>query len=195
MLCLKRGLPFESVPDMLIIYLSGCDKREEGKTGLHISNDPGRLCFLYSRLREGWRGNSGQSGGTRASEETKSIHNSFGTLPDLWRRIADDIILYSLLSYTSFQSHSYASAIRLCTGLVLLIASYLITQGCSSARRLVLIFPLKVIYRWALDDIEKQSAANLLKQWGDENRIDGTCIKAFWSIRYINSQDSSTPIQ
>lgn len=135
-------------------------------------------------------GYSGQSGGIRVSEGAKSIRNSFGTLPDLWRRIADDIILYSLLSYAYFQSYSYASAIRLRRRLILSIASHLITHGSSSG---MMIFPLKFICRWALEDIEKQSAANLLKQWGDENRIDGICIKAFWSYRYINSQDSKHP--
>ena len=89
-----------------------------------------------------------------------------------------NIVLYSLLLYASFQACPYASAIRSRTGLVLSIASHLIAHGSSSAGRLMMVFPLKVVCRWALDDIARQSAVSMLKQWGEQNGIDGICTKA-----------------
>ena len=90
---------------------------------------------------------------------------------------AGNIILYSMLSFTSSQPHFYDHAIESHAGHIISAASYLITNGTCSSGRLMIVFPLKTVSRWAVDDLQRQSALDLLREWGRENGISGICLQ------------------
>jgi hypothetical protein len=91
---------------------------------------------------------------------------------------AANVILYSILSFTSLQLHSYDCLIELNSSYILAAASYLTTSGSYGAATLVMVFPLKVVWRWALIELERQFAFKTLQLWGQKKGLGRICTQA-----------------
>lgn len=92
---------------------------------------------------------------------------------------AAKIVLYSMVSFTSSQPQCYDSYIESHTGEVLAAATYVIRNDSSVVGTLMIISPLKIVCRWALDDLERQSALKTLELWGNNKGINGLYTQAF----------------
>lgn len=91
---------------------------------------------------------------------------------------AANIILYSMLSFTSSQPYYYGSAIESHTSEILAACSYMIAHGSCSAGTLMMVFPLKIVCHWALEEPARQSAFEFLELWGRMKGVEGICTQA-----------------
>jgi hypothetical protein len=109
---------------------------------------------------------------------------------------AANVILYSMLSFTSSQPHSYDPFIESHTSYILAAASYLMTNSSYGATTLVMAFPLKIVWRWALVELERQSAYEILQLWGQKKGFSRICTQAdpMYEIPTISATRTAGPL-
>lgn len=91
---------------------------------------------------------------------------------------AGNIALKAILASTLSHPRGYDSQIGLHANLILASSSYLIANSSSSAGTVMMVFPLKTICHSGRNELQRQSAFELLEMWGGKSGIQGICANA-----------------
>lgn len=184
--------------------LSSLDKSEEQKLRLELDLS---ASSLLQRLRNWWQ--------EYADEQAKSGRdaNSFGKLqpismsnvpyfPDDFAAACTasyhtaNIMLYSLLASCSGEASVHDAQIEWHSSHILESCSYMMANQTSSAGTVMMLFPLKIMWRSARNELQRQAAFEILEMWGRKKGIPAitTQLAPLYDIPIISASTISSHI-
>lgn len=91
---------------------------------------------------------------------------------------AATMVLCALLTFCSYGTQTYEAQIEWHSSRILASCSYMMMNRTSSAGTIMMVYPLKIMCRCSLNQLQRRTAFEILGRWGQKKGIHGICSQA-----------------